>query len=193
MLFIVGDIPEALQTDDGVPQEEVEEIIAMDRTQHPQFVQGFHDQMVKKVKLTALRADYEKGRKRTAIQRLQKRHVVELDEELLYRKNDPRLAWGAREHFLDYYLLIPERKGLHVILPTSRGDPSYVFKLDLQQRGKTWQARYADLEFDPTGRMLYLGNYGQEEIWLAMVPRGFTREEVFEEDEDMADLGANIN
>lgn len=194
VLFQVGDIPEALQTDDGVQQEEVEEIIALgDRRINSQFVQGFHNQLPRKVKLTTLRSEYEKAKKRTGVQRLKSRHVVEIDEELKYRQNDPGLAWAARDHFLDYYLLVPERKGLHVILPTSRGDPSYVFKLDLQQRQKQWQVRYADLEFDPTGRMLYIGTYGQEAIWLAMVPRAFTNEEVFEEDEDMADLRANIN
>lgn len=194
MLFLVGDIPETLQTEDGVSQEEVEEIIAMERTLHPQMVQGFHDQIPKRIKLSVLRTDYEKGRSRTAVQRLKKRHVVEIDEEVRYRKNDPRLAWGAREHFLDYYLLVPERKGLDVIRPTSRGDPSYVFKLDLHQRQKRWQARYADLEFDPTGRLLYIGTYGQEEIWLAMVPRAFTNDDAFEEEEEVADLRArNIN
>lgn len=191
-VFVVGDVPEALYTEDGVTQEEIEEIIAMERTLQPQFIRGFHDQMVKKVKLTTLRKELEKGRRRMAIQRLKTRHVVEIDEELRYEKNDPGLAWAAREHFLDYYLLVPERKGLHVLLPNSRGDPSYVFKLDVQHPRKTWRARYADLEFNPTGRMLFMGTYGQEEIWLAMVPRSFTNEDAIEEEEEMEDLRGNI-
>lgn len=192
-VFLVGDIPEAFQTDDGVTQESIEEIIALERTLDSQFIQGFHDQRPKKVKLSVMRSEYSKGKSRTAIQRLRSRHAVDIDEELKYQKNDPRLAWGAREHYLDYYLLVPESKGLHVVLPTARGDPSYVFKLDVQHRYKTWQARYADLEFNPTGRMLYIGMYGQEEIWLAMVSRSFTNEEVFEDDADMEDLRASIN
>ena len=66
-----------------------------------------------------LRGDYEKGRSRTAIQRLHKRHMVVVDNELVYEKDDRGLAWGARDHFLDYYLLIPASCGLQAILPTS--------------------------------------------------------------------------
>ena len=164
----------------------MEQIIALARTERTEYVQGFHDQNVKQVKLSTLRTDFEKERTRTAIQRLRSRHTVSVDEELLHKKNDGGLAWSAREHFLDYYLLIPARRGLDVLLPMSQGDPSYVFKLDLHKRHKQWQARYGDLEFDPTGRMLYIGTYGQEEVWLAMVPRMFLDEEMIEEEGELA-------
>jgi len=42
-----------------------------------------------------------------------------------------------------------------------------------------------DLEFDPMGQMLYMGKYGQEEMWLAMVPWSFTEEDGMENDRDM--------
>lgn len=179
--------------DDGVPQEEVEQIIALDHVNSSEFIQGFHDERAKTIKLSTLRSDFEKKRTRTSTQRLQQRHTVEVDEEFLYVKDNPRLAWGAKEHFLDYYLLVPASKGLHVLLPTSRGDPSYVFKLDLNKRTKRWQARYSDLEFDPTGRMLYIGSYHQEEVWLAMVPRSFTDEETLEDGHDLDHIRSQIS
>lgn len=108
-----------------------------------------------------------------------------MDEELTFQKDDVRLAWGTREHFLDYYLLIPPQWGLDVILPMSQGDPSYMFQLDLHKFWRRWQARYADLEFDPQGQMMYLGYYGQEEIWLVMVPRMFVDEEGIDEAEEL--------
>ena len=145
------------------------------------MIQGFHEQVPTQVKLTTLRRDFEKGHKRTSIQRLRTRQIVQIDDELVYDKNDSGLAWSAREHYLDYYLLVPARRGLQVILPTSQGDPSYVFKLDLNKQQKQWKARHADLEFDPTGRMLYIGTYAQEEVWLAMVPQAFVDEEAMED------------
>ena len=71
--------------------------------------------------------------------------------------------------------------GLFQILLMSQGDPSYVFKLDLNKQQKQWKARHADLEFDPTGRMLYIGTYSQEEVWLAMVPQAFVDKEAMED------------
>jgi hypothetical protein len=185
-VFIVGDIPEALEAEDGVAQTDVERIIALDRCEREEFIQGFHDQQVKRTKLSTLRMEYERGMKRTSIHRLRQRQVVEVDADMLLKQNDAEVAWGARDHFLDYYLLVPGRKGMHAILPNSRGDPSYMFKLDLHRRRKRWQARHADLEFDPRGRMLFIGAHGREEVWLAMVPRSFTREDAMdiEDNED---------
>ncbi|KAG6371990.1 hypothetical protein JVT61DRAFT_9008 [Boletus reticuloceps] len=172
-LFVVGEIPEGLLCDDGVTQAEVEQIIGL--------MQGFHDQHVQSIKLSTLRNEFEQAKQRTAIQRLDRRQHIQIDDELVYKKDDMNLAWGAREHFLDYYLLVPARKGLDVLLPTAAHDPSYVFKLDLNKCQKQWQARHADLEFDPMGQMVFIGTYGQEEIWLAMVPRWFNEDDLLDD------------
>ena len=191
-LFIVGDIPATLDSEDGVNHAEVEQVIALERRSCPELIQGFHEQAPTRVKLTTLRRDFEKGRKMTSIQRLRTRQAVLIDDELVYNKNDGALAWSAREHYLDYYLLVPARRGLQVLLPTSQGDPSYVFKLDLHKRQKQWKARHADLEFDPTGRMLYIGTYTQEEIWLVMVPRAFVEEYAMEDNGDVLERHREI-
>ncbi|KAG6369887.1 hypothetical protein JVT61DRAFT_13351 [Boletus reticuloceps] len=65
---------------------------------------------------------------------------------------------------------------------------AYVFKLDLNKRQKQWQARHADLEFDPMGRMLFIGTYGQEEIWLAMVPRWFNEDDLLDDGNPPVDM-----
>lgn len=145
-----------------------------------QLISGFEEMLPQTVKLSTLRDEFHAQKKRTAIQRMQQRSRVRIDEGFLYKKEEPQLAWGAREHFLDYYLLVPAEQGLHVLLPTSRGDPSYVFRLDLHKRGKQWRARYGDLEFDLSNRMLFIGTYHQEEIWMAMVPRTFVTNDLAE-------------
>ena len=179
--FTVGDIPATLESEDGVNHAEVEQVIALDWRSGPELIQGFHEQVSTQVKLTTLRRDFKKGHKRTSIQRLWTRQIVQIDNELVYDKNDSGLAWSAHKHYLDYYLLVPARRGLQEILPTSQGDPSYVFKLDLNKRQKQWKARHVDLEFDPTKHMLYIGMYAQEEVWLAMDPQAFVDEEAMED------------
>lgn len=116
------------------------------------------------------------------IQRLHRRLMIEMDDVLLYEKDNASLAWGVHEYYLDYYLLVLGHRGLHAILPMSRGDSRYVFKLDLHRRQKQWQARYANLEFNPTGRVLYIGTYTQEEVWLVMVPQILTEDDGIEDE-----------
>ena len=101
-----------LESKDGVNHAEVEQVIALDRRSGPELIQGFHEQVPTQVKLTTLRCNFEKGRKRTSIQRLRTRQIVQIDNELVYDKNDSGLAWSAREHYLDYYLLVPDRKSV---------------------------------------------------------------------------------
>lgn len=186
---MVGDIPLDLQADDGIGQDEVEQMIALDQVGGTTLIAGFEGARPQKVKLSTLQEDFMADKRRTAIQRMQKRQRVEIDGEFLFEKNDPMLAWGAREHFLDYYLLVPGKRGLHAVLPTARGDVSYTFNLDVHRREKQWRARYGDLGFNPTKRMLYIGKYHQEEIWLAMVPRSFVGDDLL----DDAEMGANGN
>ena len=155
-LFIVGDIPATLDSEDGVNHAKVEQVIGLEWRSSPELIQGFHEQVPTQVKLTILCHDFEKGHKMTSIQQLRTRQAVLIDDELVYNKNDRELVWSTREHYLDDYLLVPARRDLQVLLPTSQGDPSYMFKLDLHKRQKQWKVRHADLEFDPTGHMLYI-------------------------------------
>ena len=144
------------------------------------------------VKLSTLKKEYELNHVRTAMHRMRKRSKVHIDEEFVHQVNDANLAWGATEHFLDYYLLVSAKKGLHAILPKGTRDVSYSFSLDLNHSKRTWKARYAELGFDPAGRMLWIGRYHQEDVWLAMVPRCFTNEDVLAEADEMTDDARNM-
>jgi len=50
--YIVGDIPATLDSEDGVSHSEIEQVIALERTNVPEMVQGFHDQVPQRLKLT---------------------------------------------------------------------------------------------------------------------------------------------
>ena len=79
------------------------------------------------------------------------------------------------------------------MIPKNTTDPSYSFELDLNQRHRLWSAKRACLGFSPEGRMLYMGKYNQEQIFLAMVPRSFTHEDDDDPNEDrIEDEDANM-
>ena len=165
-------------------QVDVERALALDNLEDIARIEAFHRTRIIQVRLSQLKHEFKQKRARTATMRLRGRSRVLIDEEFLQDAKDPKLVWGANTHYLDYSLLVGGKKGLHVVLPTTRADHSYSFKLDLHQRHRTWRARHSELGFDPAGRMLYIGVYHQEEIWLAMVPRSFT----LEDEEDDSDV-----
>lgn len=185
--YNVGDVPEDLEAEDGVPQEEVNNVIAHKRTERGTLIDEFYGNPPTPLKLSMLQNQYEQGKEHLAMLRLKRRHKVEVDGTFLHNIEDPDLAWGATDHYLDFILLVSSKQGLHALLPRSVSDHSYTFVLDVHQPHRLWRVRHAELGFNPTGRMLYLGTYFQEEIWLAMVPRSFTDEDS-NEDPDMTPL-----
>lgn len=176
-MYLVGEIPEELHADDGAAPDELRRMIAYEHLDTAKMIQGFSRTEQHVVKLSTLEKEYEKDRQRRALMRLTRRQRVEIDERYLHNVGDADLAWAANNHFIDMMVMVTDRPGLHAILPHNDTDPSYVFKFDLHQRHRTWKAKHVDLGFDPSGRMLYIGTYNQEEIWLAMVPWDFIRGE----------------
>ncbi|KIN99500.1 hypothetical protein M404DRAFT_10368 [Pisolithus tinctorius Marx 270] len=174
--YVVGELPEELQAEDGIFQEELQHAIAYKRNPSSRMIESFHRSPVKTVPLSTMHKQYDEKREIQALRCLTRRQKVNIDDEYVHRGNDPNLAWGATKHFLDLMLIVCGRPGLDAALPKDETDPSYTFKLDLHQRQRKWRANHCELGFDPAGRLLYIGTYQQEEIWLAMVPRTFTDE-----------------
>lgn len=185
--YNIREVPEELRAEDGVPQETIEDVVAHKKTEMVHLIEEFYKKPVTRVKLSVLQKDYEGNKERVALQRLRERYEVAIDKTYLHNVVDPNLAWGTRDHYLDFLVLVSGSIGLHVALPK---DPvsNYAFMLDLHQRDRLWGVHDADLGFDPTGRMLYIGTYLEDEIWLAMVPRSFT-DRSSDEEADMTSLG----
>ncbi|KAI5999940.1 hypothetical protein EDD15DRAFT_2362477 [Pisolithus albus] len=176
-MYLVGEIPEELHADDGAAADELQRIIAHEHSDMAKMIKGFTRTERHAVKLSTLQKEYEKNQQKRALMRLMRRQRVEIDDRYLHDVSNADLAWAANEHFIDMMVIVTDKPGLHALLPQNDTDPSYVFKLDLHQRHRTWKAKHVDLGFDPAGRMLYIGTYNQEEIWLAMVPTAFIRAE----------------
>ena len=152
------------------------------------------------VPLSVLKREYENEMKDVALRRLSKRSKVTIDAEFLHTQDEEDLFWDTSTHHLDFFMVVSGIKGLHAIIPRSTTDLSYTFRLDLNQRHRLWRAKRAYLGFSPKGRMLFIGQFNQEQVWLAMVPRSFTYEDldedaerILDEESNMAKLGAKTS
>ncbi|KAH7917232.1 hypothetical protein BV22DRAFT_1135578 [Leucogyrophana mollusca] len=184
--FDVADVPAGLIADDGLTQKDLQAAMWDSRSGNESYVKEFNIQEVKRIPLSRLRTTFERNARSTAIGRLKSRHTVVVDDDLMQKTTDPLLAWSLKDHFLDFLLVVSGKIGLHAWLPSLGGDYRFHIEFDLTHRYYQWSAKHGHLGFDPTGRMLFVGHRGQEEIWIAMVPLLYT---LYDEDED-TDFGA---
>ncbi|KAI6102263.1 hypothetical protein F5141DRAFT_1135721 [Pisolithus sp. B1] len=177
-VYVVGDVPDELHAEDAIAHKQLQRTIAYDdHIDAANMIQAFARSERKDVKLSTLENEYNAQLTSRALGRLVRRQRVTIDKRYIHDVADANLAWAANEHFIDLIVIVTDKIGLHAIIPQTDADPSYVFKLDLHQRHRTWKSKHGDLGFDTAGRMLYIGTYHQEEIWVAMAPRTFTRGE----------------
>lgn len=136
----------------------------------------FYENEVKSISIKTLKQTYLRRNQDRAIQMLHNRHRVTFAADDLYDPQDPNLGWGRHRHFLDFLLVVPKRPGLDAIIPNREVDHNFSFDLTLKQR--PWTAKYGDLGFNPSRRMLYLGKAGGQHVWLAMAPADLFGEEI---------------
>jgi len=110
--YEVGEIPEALRADDGLSQVFVQQAINFDRIPSDVLEENFLKSLCQSVPLSTLRREYQKDLKRVAMKRLASRHRVTIDEVFLHQSNDPMLAWSARHHYLDFFMLVSGMFGI---------------------------------------------------------------------------------
>lgn len=121
-----------------------------------------------------------------AFKLLRSRTEIFIDEEYTYDAHDPRLAYDASEHYLDFLLVLSSRIGFDSFLPNSVNDITFAFSLDLHQPQRSLNIKHCDLGF-PVGRnTLYIGrSRGKDMVYLVMAPNTFINED--EPDDDASD------
>jgi len=74
---------------------------------------------------------------------------------------------------IDYHLTVANCVGFSPLLPNTRSDHTYEFKMDLKKQIRDFKGKHAMLGFDPAGRMLFIGTRDNENVFLAMAPNEF--------------------
>lgn len=192
----LGDVPEELQTDDGVDQRVVLDSLRESAGDFNASSVHYEDMPVASVLLSQFRRMYETRSAKAAFDLLRSRTEIEIDPEDQYTAVGSDLIFDISHHFLDFLLVLSKGIGFHAFLPNSPSDHLFIFSLDLHQPCRILKTKHVELGFSLFQRALYIGtSRGKDTAWLVMVPDSFINaqddgipeDNEQEEDEDHAD------
>ncbi len=170
-------VPTSLIAPDSYSQDEVE--IYLHEPNTNQLATGltarekFLASPVSELRLSYLGRLFQNGQAShfRAMQLLTKRRTLHVDDEFIVPSNHPNLCFHIREHYLDHALVLGNRIGLDVILPNERSNHAWTASLSFANTRQLWpESEGKHLPFSPDGRMMFIGNRGQEQVWIAMAP-----------------------
>jgi hypothetical protein len=101
---------------------------------------------------------------------LSQRVKIDVDDKLIIDVDGDDLVWNTSVHYLDYFLAVLLRVGHWAVLLKLNDDHTFLLRLDLKKSQKEFPCKYAKLNFDPTGKMLYIGQCQNEDVFLALCP-----------------------
>lgn len=122
------------------------------------------------VRLSKMKDVFEKKQSLQAIRQLDSRSRIHLDSALTFRSDSNMLLWNMKQHHLDYLMTVSSVIGLWAAIPNVRSDHTFSFKLILDQPYRDYKDKYGKLGFDPKGRMLFIGQCRNDNVWLAFCP-----------------------
>ncbi|KAF8054494.1 hypothetical protein FPV67DRAFT_1682577 [Lyophyllum atratum] len=183
ILYEVGEVPEALHTDDPLNQDEFLTHVHLQQANsiRNSFKEKFKEMPVRPIKLSELRRRYEHQEHPKSIRSLGQRHKIVLDDESIFPSNADNLFWKSTNHFLDFRMIVSTSMGLDALIP---GGPNHnwSFTFTVSSAYRVWRTNYGKLGFDPNGRMLHIGRCQQEDVWIAFAPLAFVLGTLTEED-----------
>ena len=133
----------------------------------------FKDLPVRSLKLSTLKAIYQKKDEQKAVKLLSNRHSLQIDNEFRVKLGVGQVLMDTDESMIDYHLTIANQTGFSALLPNARTDHRFCFEMDLKKPYFCFKGKHAMLGFDPAGSMLYIGQCHHEDVFLAMAPKAF--------------------
>jgi len=188
----VSAVPDVISSHDPPTQTDVVDgvvrnVAKINATDSSQFL----DEEVHDLKVTTLKRMYETKQKRQAISLLHRRNRIVFAKEDTYSAEDPGLRWAQHEHRLDFLLVVPKDPGLDAIIHTDPVNLTYQFELKVKQ-WLPWKTKHAELGFDSSRKILYIGKVGGQNVWLAYAPLEFFGEDCtasrYDDDADKSPL-----
>ncbi|KAG9308942.1 hypothetical protein JVU11DRAFT_11408 [Chiua virens] len=173
--FNIAHVPLHLFATDTYDQHDINDaIMRTTRPDHnnPDYDAQFRATRIQHVPLSTLKRYFDHGNTLHAIHLLQSRRSITIDPHFLVDVNDLDVVPFFDGHFIDFSLYLGSRLGLDAILPNPllAQDHTWHIQFTFARLFKLWPDTHTQLPFSTTGRMMYIGARGQEEIWLAFVP-----------------------
>jgi hypothetical protein len=164
-------LPDHLVAEDPVPQQEVSGHILHQLHRSSRESDEYDRRPVKSVTLAHLKRLSQKGLQGKVVEYMRRyKTQIDLTESDSYSHHDPCLAWRAgKAHKLDYICVVGNKLGLHAALTNGNVDIGYQFTL-FPKPNKPFSGKYAQLGFDQTSSLLYIGSRPGEEVFVSMAP-----------------------
>jgi hypothetical protein len=171
--FDLDSLEDALIGEDSPDQNEV--LLRLNQYADPttQADIDYNDLPISNISLVKLQRIFEEKKVAAALSNLKKRLNIEINPILREKPTDPLLCWNASGHFLDFLLIVPSVAGMQAVLPNLDHDNRYCFKINFSRQFVEWRSHFGKLGFDPNGRMLHIGQWNTDSIWMAWVPNSF--------------------
>ena len=132
----------------------------------------FNKMDVHKLKLSQLKRFYMK-KDTGVVDTLSSRHTIEIDEQFRLRPGTGQVIMRTDNTMLDYHLTVANSLGLGSLLPAEANAPRFCFHMDLKRPHREFKGKHAMVGFDTKGKMLYIGQCSNEDVFLAMAPNEF--------------------
>ncbi len=178
---MLDDVPPPLVTDEPATQEDILRVLFAGQSGVPDSIGDFHARNPRPIPLSTLRKMNRTGSSERAMALLSQRSEIIVDDQYLIDPMHRDRAWYCARAYLDFLLMVPRGLGFAAFLPPGNQEvgafDGIEFILHLGTPRRMWKAKYGQLGFDPTGRMLYIGTCRDEDIWLAAAPDEFGGDE----------------
>jgi hypothetical protein len=170
----ISQYPDALATDPGdrPNQSAVMDEIIMTSPIDLSPVNCFDSMDRHPLKLSRLRHFYDTS-DTSVLNILSRRNTLRIDDVYRIPTGKGRIVMKTDVTMLDYHLTVGNRIGLSPLLPNANSAHRFCFDMNLRKPHRQFKGKHAMLGFDPKGAMLYIGHSMNEDIFLAMAPKGF--------------------
>lgn len=161
-LMDVGSVPDAFATDDSPEQDAVIDAMKNIYTFPDGSSQFYEDIAARPCKLSDLKRWYNEGKQRRALQQLNRKYYIEVDDEFRVERNSPNATFMQAETYLDFEVSVG-LQGMDALIPGP--DTAVGFSCQLQFQPKAqWKITKAMLGTDVTGRMLRVGSSADTQV-----------------------------
>jgi hypothetical protein len=133
---------------------------------------AFNAMKMRPVKLSTLQRFYEDDNN-MVLNILSRRHTIAIDEDFRVRAGTGRMKLFTEKCTIDYHLTVANSIGMGSLLPNAANSPWFCLQLNLKMPYRNFKGKHAMVGFDTKGRMLYIGQCRNEDVFLAMAPNEF--------------------
>ena len=162
----------ATDPDDCVDQSEVMEKIIATSLLDWNSIDAFNNKLISPLKLAELKRYYEE-QDISVVNLLLQRHIIHIDDKFILKPGAGQINMYTDKTALDYTLTVGNCIGFGALLSNTASLHQFIFEMDLKKPIYMFKGKHVMIRFDMKGKMLYLGQASNEDMFLTMALNSF--------------------